>query len=288
VAAAGAALLPLALHQAGNDRANFIRETSLGTRIVQVPKQYLTGFDAPLEALWTIAAVALAAYGLWLLARRGDARERRGARMAARIALPALGVPLLLALAGADYFITRNLIGAWVPLMIVVAAGLGVRASRRGGAVATAALCALMLAVVVGVDTSPAYQRTDWRGAAHALGPPPVPARVLVITPSPGADALGLYMRGLTPMQPGFIRTREIAVVAAAERRDGRSPAPVRPVPVRPPPLGFAPGKVTLGKTYTIVRYVSGDPLGVGIDIYTAGTVQFIPGGADFRVQLPR
>src|SRR3954453_11601694 len=51
VALAGAALLPLLVHQATNDRADYIRKLGLVGRALQVPKQYLTGFDAPLEAV---------------------------------------------------------------------------------------------------------------------------------------------------------------------------------------------------------------------------------------------
>ena len=64
VALAGAALLPLMVEQAGNDRANFIRAVTIGERLIQVPKQFLVGFDAPLEALATVLGVVLAAAGL--------------------------------------------------------------------------------------------------------------------------------------------------------------------------------------------------------------------------------
>src|SRR3954451_2640750 len=93
VVAAGGALLPLALDQAGNDRASFIRESSLGRRLLQLPKQYLTGFDAPLETAATVVSIALVAYALWLLVKRGDEREHAGALAAARVAAPALLVP---------------------------------------------------------------------------------------------------------------------------------------------------------------------------------------------------
>jgi mannosyltransferase len=288
IALAGAALLPLAVHQAGNDRAGFIHAIALGRRVVQVPKQYLVGFDAPLEALATVVALALSLYAVWLLARRGDEGERGGAWTAACIAVPALGVPLVLALVGVDYLITRNLIGAWVPLMAIVAAGLGVRRAPRAGAVATAALCGVMLAVLVSVEANPAYQRGDWRGAADRLGPPPSPGRILVVTPPAGSEALGVYLRHLGPMPAGFPRTGEIAIVAMAERKNGVTPKPPRPHALVPPPSGFAAPTVTLGDTYTIVRYRAVDPAGAGVDVFTAGALQFVPGLADFRFQPPR
>src|SRR4051794_11762208 len=156
VALTGAALLPLMIDQASNDRAGFIRSLDLAKRVVQVPKQFLVGFDGPLETVTAIVAIALAAFAVWLLVARADARERRGAVEAARVAVPALLVPVALAIAGIDYLVTRNLIAAWVPALIVVAAGLGARRAGRAGVAAAVALCAVSLAVVIGVATSPA------------------------------------------------------------------------------------------------------------------------------------
>jgi hypothetical protein len=263
VAAAGAALIPLVVPQAQADRANFIEAVPLGERLLQVPKQYLVGFDAPLEAAATVIAVALALYGLWLLWRRADAAERRGAGRAAAVALPALGVPLVLALAGLDYFLTRNLIAAWVATTIVIAAGLGARAAGRAGIAAAAAMCALSLALVIAVSASPAHHRSDWRGAAEALGPIPQSARALVITPAPfGADALVTYSPDIVFLPPGPVGVGEIDVVAVANRRDGQSPRPPRPERLPPPPPGFGSPEVEEGDTYTLVRYRATDGVG--------------------------
>ena len=188
---------------------------------------------------------------------------------------------------GVDYLITRNLIEGWVPLMAVVAAGLAVRAAPRAGAVLTAALCAVMLAVLVAVEANPAYQRSDWRGAARTLGPPPPIGRALVVTPAAGSEALGLYTPGLQVMGPGFVRAREVDVIATAQHEEGQTPAPPRPtLPVRVPP-GFAVVGGKYAKTYTIVRYQSIAPDGGAIDIGALGALQFTPGGADFRYQPP-
>jgi mannosyltransferase len=253
VALAGAALLPLAVHQAGNNRANFIREVTLGSRILQVPKQFLAGYDAPLEVAVAITSVALAGYGLYLLATRARGRERSGAAAAGRIAAPALVVPLILAVAGADYLITRNLIAAWVPAMIVVAAGLGAARAGRAGVAATAALCVLSLGTVIAVDASPRHQRGDWRDAARALGPIPHYGRALVIDPVYGAIPLGLYTPRLTVLPPGPVGVGEIDVLSVGGRGFSESHGPSREV--APPPPGFRPGEVAKTDTYTLVRY---------------------------------
>jgi len=78
-AAAGAALVPLALDQRSNEGAAFIGQSSLATRLAQIPKQFLIGYDAPAEALITIlAAVAMltAVAGLVLAQRRRAAPLR--------------------------------------------------------------------------------------------------------------------------------------------------------------------------------------------------------------------
>jgi hypothetical protein len=286
VALAGAALLPLLVHQAGNDRADYIRRIGLLERALQLPKQYLTGFDAPLEAAATALAVALAAYGLWLLARRADAAERRGAARAAAIAVPAIGVPVVLAAVGVDYLITRNLIAAWVPAMTILAAGFAARRAGRAGPAAAAALCAVSLAVVVAVDANPAYQREDWRGVGRALGPAPPYGRVLVVSPFVGRLPLSLYTTRFGPSAAGPVPVAEIDVVGVAERRQGQTPAPPRPARPAPPPPGFRPPEVVRADTYTLVRYRASGPT-VGVAYPALLGLKLSPGVPALILQSP-
>ena len=55
---------------------------ALGTRVAQVPKQYLVGYASPAEVPLAIGAALVAALALWLALTRTDAVERRGARIA--------------------------------------------------------------------------------------------------------------------------------------------------------------------------------------------------------------
>ncbi len=67
------ALAPLALGQRANDSASFIRESALGTRILQVPKQLLVGYDSPAETLLAVLSgvvLVVALAGLWALVAR--------------------------------------------------------------------------------------------------------------------------------------------------------------------------------------------------------------------------
>ncbi|HKP91093.1 MAG TPA: glycosyltransferase family 39 protein, partial [Thermoleophilaceae bacterium] len=237
--AVGALLLPLAIDQSHNYGARFIRFSDLGDRLLQVPKQFLVGYDLPSEVAFTAAAAALTAAALVLLVTRADAHARAGARTAAALTAAIVGLPLVVAIAGADYFIARNVITALVPFFVVLAAGFA--ATRRAGPALAVALCGVFVGATLVVEANPEYQRNDWRGAARALGPPRV-TRAVVVTPLNGRIPLNLYARGLRPFPSGGLElvppqipplpdrgvTRtlplsEVDLLAVAERRPGQT-----------------------------------------------------------------
>jgi hypothetical protein len=245
IAAAGLALLPLAADQSGNPGSNFITGTGLGTRALQLPKQFLLGYDAPLEAAFTAAAMILAAAGAWL----AFTRARDAIRIPAALLAAAAALPLAAAIAGADFVISRNLIVAVIPLAIVLAAGYA--SGGRAGTALAAALVALSLAAVIAVFTHPEFQRDNWRGAAEAIGPAHG-ERALVVNPIAGAVPLGLYLHGLTPFGESFRPVDEIDLVAVTGRRPGETPHPPRPAtPVVP---GFRVAGRRETDTFTLVR----------------------------------
>jgi 4-amino-4-deoxy-L-arabinose transferase-like glycosyltransferase len=299
VGVVGAALIPLAVHQSDNEGARFIGFSDLGSRLLQVPKQFLVGYDLPGEVPLAIAAGALAVAAVVLLVARGGPDARRGARTAAVLVAAIVGLPLLMALAGADYFLTRNVITAWIPFAVVLAAGLA--AVRRAGAALAVALCAVFLAATIAVETSPEFQREDWRGAAEALGPPRV-VRALVVTPLNGRVPLSLYERGLRPFPTGGLRltpprippapdegvtastpVREIDLLAVAERRAGQTPSPPRP------PSPMVPGFREVARldrpTFTLIRLRAAAPLPFSLARLTG--LRLDPRSADVLVQRP-
>jgi mannosyltransferase len=247
LAAAGLALLPLAIDQSENPGSNFITGTALGTRLLQLPKQFLLGYDAPAEVAATAAAALLAAAGAWLAL--GRAESSPGARLLAGLAAAAVVLSLAAAVLGADFVIARNLIVALVPLIVVLAAGFA-RAGRRGAALA-GALAALSLATVVAVFATPEFQRDDWRGAAEAIGPSSGD-RALVVNPIAGAVPLRLYLDGLEPFGEAFRPVDEIALVAVTGRRPGEEPHPPRPP--NPRLAGFEVVGREETDTFTLVR----------------------------------
>ena len=232
----GIALLPLALRQRADGKSNWIEGASLASRIAESAKQFLVGLYGPLEVLAALLAALLAAGAVALLLRYGDRRERASARDMAIVAGTAIALPLLLAASRlVDVYDGRNIIAVWAPCAVVVAIGLGVARAPRAGAALGAGLCAVSLGVIAATNALPAYQRDDWRGAAHAL---PAHARERVIVgPRNSALPLSIYLPATREAAGRYVAARELDFVALRRRRTGRSPA-APAVPTRAP-AGF-------------------------------------------------
>ena len=248
VALAGAALLPLALDQRGHGGADALISDSgsLGLRVRQVPKQWLVGFDAPLEGLLTLVCLVACGVGVWAAWRA----ERRALTVAGGVVAASLAIPLVLAVAGLDYLNARNCLAALPVAAIAVAAGT----ARRKGLAAAGVLVVVGVAVCVAVAVEPRYQRDDWRGAAEALGPARV-ERVILMRPAE-PEALAYYLPGARPGASAAGAT-DVVVLALALREPGE-PRAVPPIPAGP--LG---GRRT--STYGFERYPrrdAPDPLG--------------------------
>lgn len=176
VLAATALLLPIALRQAENAHAAWIAEQPLGQRLERAAAK-LVGDDNGNEhgvrqpgpiPLGVPAALAVAA--LALLLWRGERPERRGAGLAAAVGLAAVGLPLLLGAFGADYLDGRNLVPVFVPLVVVLGAGFGVRRAGWAGLGLAAAFCLCSLVFTLEIDRLPRLQRENLRNAAAEVG----------------------------------------------------------------------------------------------------------------------
>lgn len=284
LAVAGFAMVPLALvplvaEQGQVQDYSFVKGEALLTRMAaQVPKQWLVGYDAPAEAFTVAVAVALTVVAVWLALTRADGDERNGLRLGAGAGLAALGLAALLAILGADYFLSRYVLAAWLPVALVTAVGMGAQRARRLGAGVAVAACALSLFVVVSVDTRPELQRDDWRGAARALGGFEG-ARALVISPINGSIPLGLYLP-LNKLHGAEVMEVDAVAVAPRVAGETRKAPPVR---VRTPPAGFHEVARKLGPTYTVVRYRSDAPVVVRPE--TLGGFALLGGTPDYAVQ---
>ena len=251
VAGVALALLPLALHQRSTGAAAFISQSSLARRVVQVPKQFALGYHGPLEIVATIFAALLLAYAALRLLAAAPGRERYRALVFAGLGLAAIAAPVVLAAIGPDYLIARNVLAAWLPLGVAVAAGFAARRAPREGIVAAALLCAIGVFMIVSVATNDRYQRDDWRAAAKALGKPGEP-RAIIVTPASGRVPLLLYLKGAEASPPGGVDVKELGFVGLAPRLPGQKPNPPRPPIVGA--AGFTEFARKQGDTYTVVR----------------------------------
>jgi mannosyltransferase len=206
----GLALLPLISAQGGHG-TQWIGRWALSSRLQAIPQYFLTGYSGGplghgvelLVALPLLLGVVLGAWRLWGGRARADAQassardargdgasadgvpcaapdERTGAWIALSIAAFGVLAPVVLAVFGADYLAPRNLVGAMIPLSVLIAILLGAidGSGERGGralgrvpfgAALTAIVLAAFLIVTLDVDLSPRLQRGNWRDVARML-----------------------------------------------------------------------------------------------------------------------
>jgi mannosyltransferase len=286
VAAAGLALLPLLLAQAGNPYD--IAGTSLAVRLAQVPKQFLLGYRGPLALPLGLLGALLVLGGGWLLLRRTPSPARERALVLAVLGAVGIALPLLAALATADYLNARNVLPALVPLLAALAVGCSASVLPRAGLALLGALCALSLAIVVTVAADAQYQRPDWRGLARALGQRDA-MRALVVSPANGELALRYYRPAIRTLGPQDAAVREVDVIAVAGSRD---PGAARELPQLVGAAlgvsGFGPSRRTATSTYELLRFrangstpvrVTPDPLGLLRFGTAPPSVDVLPGG---------
>jgi hypothetical protein len=186
-----------------------------------------------------------------LLVFAGDRVIWAGASDAAALAAFVVIAPLVLGLLGHDYFLSRNEIPAFIPLVTVAAAAC---VAPRAPALGTAFAIALLIVFSVStfeVQTHRYLERPDWRDVARALGAADGP-RAIYAADGTTADPLKIYMPHVHWVQPQSRPETidEVDIVGATKRLtlvtgptqtptgSGAAPATVgRPVPrsVAPP-----------------------------------------------------
>lgn len=257
LALVGVALLPLISAQGGHG-TQWIGRWALSSRLQAIPQYYLTGYSGgPLghgvELLVALPLLAGALLGCWALlpppagehssTRQSSAPahsppvearpSREGAWIGLSIAAFAVLAPVVLAALGADYLAPRNLVGAMVPLSVLIAILLAA-IDRPLGWLLAAACAAALLAITIDVDLSPRLQRGNWRDVAKLLRAP-VQAqggagtqRVLT-TVELGAAPLEYYLHDLrlrNLSRHGAVRVSEIDESGYAPLRAGAGDAP--------------------------------------------------------------
>lgn len=267
VAVVGAALLPLAVEQEQNAVGDdhYIPETSLVSRITQIPGFFLVGFEAPYPLVLGLAAVAavLAGVGLVLLVKRSTRAEQRGALVALSVGAAGIAVPLALVAVGLDAFVYKNVQATVLPLAIGIAAGFAAAGGGALGRVAAVGLVVLSLGIVIATESEPKYQRESWREATEALGDPQND-RVVVVTPGDKGDQpLRVYLPEAQVLEGSTARVAEIDVLALRRRELGEVATPR--LPDVTDPAAFAPTGYRLVEQreddyFLLFRYRSSKP----------------------------
>jgi hypothetical protein len=212
-----------------------------------------TGTDVT-PYVW-IGALVVLLLAVGFLIARASPTERRGAWLAGVVAALAIGVPVGIAVLAdrvtngdGDYFLDRNVLGAWVPLTVFVAAGL---AARRAGALGIACLAAIVcwsLVVQIRIVTTPAFQRDDWRAVAAELGDRPPSA--VVVYPAYQAGALTRQRPDLVEAE-GSAEVQRVMLVLTGSEKPPRS--------FLAPP-GFSPSEVRHVQHFVLREYVAPRP----------------------------
>lgn len=197
VGAFGAALMPIAFSQ--RPHASWIPAWPLNLRLGQILPQYLLGTGAPARTVLKLAGAVAVTLAAGLLARRADRDERRGALLAAAVVLAGFLLSLSLILIGVDELITRNVLVLLIPLIVLIAGGLGARRAGTLGLAGAATLCVIGLVAAIGVAADESFQRPDWRGVVRAIGssPPTGGGRAILLQHANELLPLGLDMPGL-------------------------------------------------------------------------------------------
>jgi mannosyltransferase len=218
VAAVGIALLPLIAAQVNPTHIGWIENSPLPTRAWETAVSFLAGetghviAQAPRDH-YALVPLVLVGIALALAEFRGGPRERGGARLGLALGLGVVAAAALVALAGRDYVVERNLLPALVPLLAAAALGFAAAGARRLGLSLALALCAYWLAFDVHVTRTPNLQRPDFRAITEALGPARNGRRAIV-TWRLAADPVRYYLPDrATRMYGGAVRVTEISVL---------------------------------------------------------------------------
>jgi mannosyltransferase len=229
VGVAGGGLLPLAVSQQGSNATEWFKETSIVMRAWQTPVHFASTVkpDIPFSQAWitqlqiaaAVAAAAMLLVGAVVLVRRGGRRDQRAALLAFALAVASFGLPIAVAVAGADFLDARNVIGSL--LLFLVGAGIvfGAARPRIAGTVATVAICALFAGLLAASGSTSAMQRPHYQGEAGAIGR----ARVkrLVVVPRTAEPPLSYYLGAQREEGLGRpVWVREIELYSSAPTTD--------------------------------------------------------------------
>jgi len=209
---AGATLLPIAVKQAKSGHTNWIADFPLFFRIKNLAMQFLlgeTGITLHWQLLVAIGSVLLA--GILLLSRT-QKNEKLNLSTFALLGVAGIILPSVLVAFGVDFFWSRNLIPALIPLLIVLAGGFCASKAQAIGL----PICVIFVAISgyasVATAMKPKLQRTDWRLAVSMIQPNSNTGPRAVIVSTRGDDPLELYLSAMKFPKQGA-KVKEIDII---------------------------------------------------------------------------
>jgi len=182
------AWLAILQHRRGNPE--WIAQLALGNRIRSASEEFIGGHYQMAHPRVVVALLAILVVGLVAGARSRAVRPRMAE--AALLGIGVVGLPLVAAALGKDYWLSRNVMPAWLCAALVV--GVGVAGMQRQWLtwLFAGALVLLALAPTVRTFQRAEFQRKNWRGLARCLGPQRR-ERALVLRSEAAALVLGIY-----------------------------------------------------------------------------------------------
>jgi 4-amino-4-deoxy-L-arabinose transferase-like glycosyltransferase len=262
VAAAQLAVLPLAIGDTSHP-LNWIMGFRLADRVNDIPvdfavsQLYQTASAVQLDQYALPGALALAGVAALLLWGWGGERERHGALLSAGLAVCVLAVPLLLAWLGPDYVYNRNFMPAWIPLAVALGAACTVPRARVAGGLLAAVLIGTFVWAGVTLAGDQHAQRTDWRGAAAALGHRAGARAIVAFDGNDAEQPLSVYLPGTTfsytgaPTSTPAVSVGELDVVGDPSMAVAQLPPGVTLIGSRPVSYNVAVWRFALDPAWT-------------------------------------
>lgn len=270
IAGVGLAILPLAAYQAIHASSRWIRLVKLPDRVEEALRQLVLPAEPSIWAgagvsesngrsWWPLAVVMVLGAAAAVLAL-GTRSERRGGLIALGVGTATVSLPVLMSIAAevtaggrGDVFLFRNVIVAWLPLAVVLAAALGARRAGRVGLVAASTLVAASLAVLLHNVTTPHLQRDDWSLVSQALSRST--GQIVILSPSWQMEALEYHAGGVRELGAGAT----VEQIDLLVRRQVPSYSPA--VQDLEPPLGFELVETRELQNWTLTRFRSPEPV---------------------------
>jgi hypothetical protein len=189
---------------------------------VQVPEHFLTGLAYPPLPVVLVAGLLAGAGAVGALMQGQRGRLVAGGLLG--VAVVTLVLPVLAKAAGEDFVLSRNLLGAMVPLLLAVSVGLGASRLRPAGPIVALILVGVLAASSVAGEYDHDVERPSWGAAADAIAEDGEPDMVLACCGAlagPAAHYLGQFEAYDEAALTGDVEVREV-VLATIERPDRR------------------------------------------------------------------